>query len=82
MNKWIISCSTAANLTGKAHNSSLNWSERIQLTYHSRMCEICRRYKKQQDWIHKVLKTKSDTDIDNEQVDSLEVKILDKLKNQ
>jgi hypothetical protein len=82
VNKWVISCATAANLTGKSHSSSLNWSEKIKLKYHTSMCEICRRYKKQQDWIDHALKTNKSVKMDNSKADILKEKIVDKINNQ
>jgi len=79
IDKFMISCESAAKLTSKNHDDRLGVYERIKLLFHLQMCKICNIYKKQQDWIHEVLGKKGDLKFDEEQSEKLKNCIIDKV---
>ena len=80
IDKLSISCAAAADLIGKSYGEGLLWHETIRLRYHTSMCEICMRYKKQQHLIHLAIKLHKETIINYQKQHDLKDKIVDQIK--
>jgi hypothetical protein len=54
MNKLMLSCKKAGELTEKKLDSGLSLREEIQLYMHQKMCSTCTLYEKQSKWINDI----------------------------
>lgn len=85
MIKMMLSCEKATELIEKKHHKNLSFNEQFQLKLHTSMCNACKSYEKQSKVIESALNMLSKEEatsnkIDENQVKSLEKKIIDKLE--
>lgn len=82
MNKLMLSCQTATGLMEKKHRARLAFGEKMQLAFHTAMCDACRRYEQQSRLLEHLFKSK-ETDTGSpgleDASDELEEKILQQL---
>ena len=83
MQNLMLSCEKASELTDKKSLFKLSWQESIQLKMHTGMCDACKIYSKQSNFLNLMLenlasknKTGQSPEIKNEE---LKNKILSKL---
>jgi hypothetical protein len=50
----MITCREASQLVSKGRDVKLAWRERLSLTLHLRICEMCRRYERQLGFLGRV----------------------------
>ena len=81
----MLSCKTATELMEKKHRAKLAFGERMQLAFHTTMCDACRRYEEQSCLLEGLFKSKA-ADLDSpgheEESKELEEKILRQLDTQ
>ncbi len=61
MNKLMLSCQTATELTEKNLREELSFVKKMQLFFHTSMCNACRQYTKQSHLIERLFKAKEKT---------------------
>ena len=59
MKKLMLSCKTATGLMEKKHLERLSIRERIQLAFHTTLCDACRRYEQQSRLLERLFKSKA-----------------------
>lgn len=85
LNKMMLSCKKATELIEKKHQKDLSFSEKFQLKMHTSMCNACRTFQSQSEWIEHSLNGISKYDktyykIPSEDIKKVEEKIIDKLE--
>ena len=81
----MLSCKTATGLMEKKHRTRLALVERMQLAFHTAMCDACRHYEQQSGLLERLFKSR-ETDLGSHELEEepkeLEAKILRKLDAQ
>ena len=80
MNILMLSCEKASGLIDKSLHFPLNPIEKIQLFFHTRMCDACRGYQQQSNTMEVLMKQhiNKQTDLG----DASEIKLSDQSKSQ
>ena len=85
MRKMMLSCETATGLMEKKHRAKLAFGEKMQLAFHTALCDACRRYEQQSRLLEGLFKSKA-ADLGSPELEDeskeLEEKILRKLDTQ
>lgn len=79
MQKLMLSCKTATGLMEKKHTGEISFLEKMQLAFHTKMCDACRRYEEQSKLIERLFKSKENAPIPPElgkETKELEEKII------
>jgi len=85
MNILMISCAKATELIEKRNASGLSAMEKVKLRIHTAMCDACRRYRGQSEFIDAILENKlrqpvGKVEVTEEMAKSLAESIRNKLK--
>ncbi|HVK97009.1 MAG TPA: hypothetical protein VM368_04285 [Flavisolibacter sp.] len=82
MNAVMLHCRKATFLIEKSNDAPLNLMDRAQLNIHICMCAGCRNYRKQNQFLERLLKRHAHTTLTPKQDTSqLEEKIIQELRN-
>ncbi len=76
-----LSCLKASELVEKKMHFNLSFTERIQLKLHKSMCEACRVYEKQSNFIEKGISMQKPGKVDPANVEQLKVNIRKMLES-
>ena len=82
MNKLMLSCQAATGLMEKQHTGEISLLEKMQLAFHTTMCDACRRYEEQSRLLERLFKSKENAPIPPElekESTELEEKIIRQL---
>ncbi len=85
MQKLMLPCKAATGLMEKKHSGELSLLEKIQLHFHTKMCEACRRYEEQSKLIERWFKSREKAPVSPEleqPSEELEERILQRLDTQ
>jgi hypothetical protein len=81
MNILFLSCLKATEMIEKKLHFSLSLKEKYQLKMHRMMCDACRRYDKQTNFIENSLKNQNHIPKNEVDVEKLKQLIHEKIKN-
>ncbi len=56
LRKFMLSCKAATMLIEKKHRTKLTMKESVQLALHKTMCDACRLYEKQSEFLERLFK--------------------------
>ncbi|MBI1228081.1 MAG: hypothetical protein GC192_22805 [Bacteroidetes bacterium] len=85
MNKLMLSCEAATGLMEKQHTGEISFFGKMQLAFHTKMCDACRRYEEQSRLIERLFKVKENAPVSPElekESAALEEKIIQQLNGQ
>lgn len=79
---FVLSCKQATLLTEKQAAGTLSRRERMQLRWHLRLCDYCMQYKKQTEWLNKIIRNINGHGQQERNTDELEERIIHKIEEQ
>ncbi|HDR50948.1 MAG TPA: hypothetical protein ENN90_04910 [Mariniphaga anaerophila] len=75
MHILFLSCLKATELIEKKLHFKLSYTERLQLKVHKMMCDACRMYEKQSDFLEKGIEHQQKADLEEIDIEKLKKEI-------